>query len=184
VGPITLHIDPTTSPRPETFPSLEFEIVTISGVDNTLGMPIILPQIDNDMAKLVGGNGETFLENALYGRAGSILRAYEKAILKIYAQAFFSEVRFEVSEDNIEFKPVVSHSDDFVWPGHIVYDFEKDGDNKRFVRNKSKSVSQNSSGPFPGFLLPTGGDPPFTFGPSTTHKCVADVNCATIASQQ
>lgn len=62
VGAFVLKVDPSASPRPETFPPLEFEIVTISGVENTLGMPIILPQIDTDMAKLVGGNEDVVLE--------------------------------------------------------------------------------------------------------------------------
>lgn len=55
VGAIHLHIDPTGSPRPETFPPLEFETITIAGQVNILGQPIILPAIQMQNAKIVGG---------------------------------------------------------------------------------------------------------------------------------
>ena len=55
VGVIHLHIDPTGSPRLETFPPLEFETVTIAGQTNILGQPIILPAIQTQNAKIVGG---------------------------------------------------------------------------------------------------------------------------------
>ena len=55
VGHIHLRIDPTASPRPETFPSLEFETVTVSGQRNVLGQPIIIPALDTEGSKIVGG---------------------------------------------------------------------------------------------------------------------------------
>jgi hypothetical protein len=61
VGNIHLHIDPTTSPRLETFPPLEFETVTIAGNENILGQPIILPEIDMPNAKVVGGPEDVVL---------------------------------------------------------------------------------------------------------------------------
>ena len=49
-------IDPKNSPRPETFPPLEFEVVTVAGVTNVLGQPILIPALDTPSSKIVGGS--------------------------------------------------------------------------------------------------------------------------------
>jgi hypothetical protein len=54
VGHIHLLINPSTSPRPEKFPPLEFETVTVAGQRNTLGQPILIPAI-NPTCTVVGG---------------------------------------------------------------------------------------------------------------------------------
>jgi hypothetical protein len=64
VGTIHLIADGATSPRPETFPMLEFELVTISGQDNTVGMPILLPALDRANAQVCGGAQACVLEMA------------------------------------------------------------------------------------------------------------------------
>jgi hypothetical protein len=61
VGHIHLHIDPSNSPRPETFPPLAFETVTIAGQNNNLGQPILIPALDLDNSKIVGGNQDVAL---------------------------------------------------------------------------------------------------------------------------
>lgn len=61
VGHIHLHIDPAGSPRPETFAPLAFETVTIAGQENTLGQPILLPALDTEGSKIVGGNQDVTL---------------------------------------------------------------------------------------------------------------------------
>src|SRR5439155_15871801 len=55
VGPVVLVVDGSTSPRPERFPALEFELVTIAGHDNTVGMPIHIPALDTANAQTCGG---------------------------------------------------------------------------------------------------------------------------------
>ena len=45
VGDIVLYVDGSTSTRPETFPTLSFQMATIGGIDNRLGPPIFLPPI-------------------------------------------------------------------------------------------------------------------------------------------
>ncbi len=62
VGHIHLRIDPTNSPRPETFPPLEFETVTVAGQLNILGQPILLPALQIDSSKTVGGDQDVTLE--------------------------------------------------------------------------------------------------------------------------
>jgi hypothetical protein len=54
VGHIHLRINPATSPRPEKFPPLEFETVTVAGQRNVLGQPILIPAI-NPNCTVVGG---------------------------------------------------------------------------------------------------------------------------------
>ena len=62
VGRIHLRIDPTGSPRPETFTPLEFETVTVAGRVNTLGQPILIPALDTASSKIVGGTEDVTLE--------------------------------------------------------------------------------------------------------------------------
>ncbi|MDH5763131.1 MAG: PKD domain-containing protein, partial [Nitrospinota bacterium] len=74
VGPQVLHVDPSASPRPEMFPPLEFEVVTIAGIENTLDRPVILPQINIEGAKLVGGSEDVVLE--MKGVPGATLTVF------------------------------------------------------------------------------------------------------------
>lgn len=53
VGHIHLRADGITAQRPGTWPTLEFELVTIAGRDNTLGMPVYLLPLDIPKGLLV-----------------------------------------------------------------------------------------------------------------------------------
>jgi hypothetical protein len=66
VGAIHLHIDPSASPRSETFPPLAFETVTVAGQENTLGQPILIPALalDAESAQVVGGPQDVTLKMA------------------------------------------------------------------------------------------------------------------------
>lgn len=46
LGNVHLQVDGTTARRPGSWPSLEFELVVVPGIDNTLGMPIYLVELD------------------------------------------------------------------------------------------------------------------------------------------
>lgn len=61
VGQIHLHVDPSNSPRPETFPELAFVTVTVAGQNNILGQPILIPALDMENSKIVGGNQDVTL---------------------------------------------------------------------------------------------------------------------------
>lgn len=61
VGKIHLRIDPTNSPRPETFPPLAFETVTTAGQINILGQPIQIPALQTEGSKTVGGDQDVTL---------------------------------------------------------------------------------------------------------------------------
>ncbi|MBI4604569.1 MAG: carboxypeptidase regulatory-like domain-containing protein, partial [Planctomycetes bacterium] len=56
VGTMRLRIDGSTSTRPGTWPTLEFQITTIAGQDNGTGGPIRLPPVDRDHSFVVGGD--------------------------------------------------------------------------------------------------------------------------------
>jgi len=63
VGPIRLNADGSTATRPGNWPHLAFDVVTIAGVENTLGMPVyLLPIVDGPV---VGGDVpvDIFLDN-------------------------------------------------------------------------------------------------------------------------
>ena len=60
VGPVHLIADGTTAGTPGVleYPKLMYEITTISGADNTVGMPIYLVPLDLANAKRVGGDAD------------------------------------------------------------------------------------------------------------------------------
>jgi|GEM_PF-1446207 len=61
VGSIILFIDGSTSTRPESFPFLEFPLLTVAGQDNSLNGPIYLPPLDTENSKVVGGDEDVTL---------------------------------------------------------------------------------------------------------------------------
>jgi len=54
VGVFKLMIDGGTATRPGTWPTLEYDLITVSGQDNTVGMPIYLPLINPNNTVCVG----------------------------------------------------------------------------------------------------------------------------------
>ncbi|MGH8488731.1 MAG: MopE-related protein [Gammaproteobacteria bacterium] len=61
-GHIHLLIDPSSSPRPETFPPLAFETVTVAGQTNILGQPILIPALNTEESRIVGGDQDVTLK--------------------------------------------------------------------------------------------------------------------------
>jgi hypothetical protein len=78
VGFIHLLIDPSNSPRPETFPPLAFETVTVAGQTNILGQPILIPPLDTEGSKIVGGNQDVTLQ--MKGVAGLELTVFANSV--------------------------------------------------------------------------------------------------------
>jgi hypothetical protein len=77
VGHIHLRIDPSTSPRPEKFPPLEFETVTVAGQRNILGQPILIPAI-NPTCTVVGGPADVTV--AMQGVPGLNLTVFANSV--------------------------------------------------------------------------------------------------------
>ena len=61
VGTMHLEADGTTTTLPGTWPRLEFEITTVSGQDNDIGMPIRLLPLDPAGGAVVGGSQDVTL---------------------------------------------------------------------------------------------------------------------------
>jgi len=61
VGTIVLLVDGSTSTRPELFPFLAFQLMTVAGKDNTVGMPIYMPILDSENSQIVGGSQDVTL---------------------------------------------------------------------------------------------------------------------------
>ena len=78
VGLIHLRIDGSTSDRPETFPALEFETVTVAGQSNILGQPIAIPPLDDEGSKIVGGEQDVTL--TMKGVAGLELTVFANSV--------------------------------------------------------------------------------------------------------
>lgn len=57
VGAIRLVVDGSTTTRPGTWPVLEFDLATVSGRDNTVGMPIHLLPLDTDNRRVIPNGG-------------------------------------------------------------------------------------------------------------------------------
>jgi len=55
VGPIRLLIDGSTTTRPGVWPTLEYNLVTVAGQNNTVGGPIRLPVLDEGSSQIAGG---------------------------------------------------------------------------------------------------------------------------------
>jgi hypothetical protein len=74
VGTVHLGIGGATVTRPGTWPDLGYELVTISGRDNTLGKPLRLPQVDAGGRVWVGGDQDVVVP--MRGVAGASLTVF------------------------------------------------------------------------------------------------------------
>jgi hypothetical protein len=61
VGTVHLVLDGSTTSRDGEWPHLMFEMVTISGQNNTVGMPIYFPEVDYDGGKIAGNDEEVVI---------------------------------------------------------------------------------------------------------------------------
>lgn len=61
VGTVHLILDGNTTTRKGEWPHLMFEMVTVSGQDNTVGMPIYFPQVDYKGGKIAGKDKQVII---------------------------------------------------------------------------------------------------------------------------
>jgi hypothetical protein len=78
VGPVHLVVDASTTSRPGSYPSIEYNLVTVAGVSNTVGGPIYLPQNDTDSTRLVGGDEDVTLR--IKGVPGAELTVFANSV--------------------------------------------------------------------------------------------------------
>jgi hypothetical protein len=61
VGDLVLFIDGSTSTESDSYPTLSFQMTTLSGIDNQLPGPIFLPALDTDNSQVAGGDQDVIL---------------------------------------------------------------------------------------------------------------------------
>jgi hypothetical protein len=205
VGNVHLQADGTTAQRPGTWPSLEFEIVTVPGIDNTLGMPIHLVQLDTANSIFVdethGGtltlpdypgfsltvapNSATFPDGTRRGTVSVTSVHVDKVPM---VPNFGQQPRFIVTiqPPGVHFDPpaAVTHPNvDGLRPGEVTEIYSFDHDMGSFVATGTATVSEDGtvirSDPGMGIVKGgwhCGGNPS---GSGTTHNCPTCKKCVT-----
>jgi hypothetical protein len=167
VGDVHLVVDGSTAQRPGTWPDLEYEVVTVPGANNTLGMPIFLLPLDTAHAIFVdethGGtltlpeypgfsltvapNSATFPDGT---RRGTISVTVVHADKVPMVPNFGQQPRFIVTiqPPGVKFDPPaqVTHPNvDGLPPGHITELYSFDHDMGSFVATGTATVSADGT---------------------------------------
>lgn len=167
VGHIILHIDPTASPRPETFPQLEFETVTVAGQDNTLGQPILIPALQTDSSQIVGGpsdvvltmpgvagltltvfaNSTTFAGGAPTGQLTISQVHFDKVPMPPPSGTIFMPPAWTIQPAGVTFDPParITIPNDGLPPGRVIDIFQFDHALNQFINVGKGSVSDDGS---------------------------------------
>ena len=166
VGRIHLHIDPANSPRPETFPPLEFETVTVAGQTNILGQPISIPPLDTEGSKIVGGNEDvtltmkdvagleltvfansvTFPDGSRTGRLTISQVHLDKVPMPPPSGTFFMPPAWTIQPHGVEFDPParISIPNDGLPPGRVIDIFQFDHALNEFINVGKGTVSDDA----------------------------------------
>jgi hypothetical protein len=114
VGTITLIVDGKTSTRPERFPFLAFQMLTIAGQDNTVGMPIFMPPIDTAGARIVGGDQDVTLEMA--GVPGVAFTVFARSVTDEQGRPYVGPLSIsQVHADKVPMPPPNGTAPKLVW---------------------------------------------------------------------
>lgn len=114
VGTITLIVDGRTSTRPETFPFLAFQMLTIAGQDNTIGMPVFMPPLDTAGIKTVGGNQDVTLTMA--GVPGVAFTVFAHSVTDQQGQPYVGPLSIsQVHADKVPMPPPNGTAPKLVW---------------------------------------------------------------------
>ena len=123
VGAINLEIDGTTTSLPGTWPILHFEMTTISGQDNTIGMPIFLLPLDIENARVVGGPEDVTLEMA--NVPGLALTVFANSVTCPDGSSKCLAMITQVHRDKVPMPPPGGAAPRLVWtiqPSGILFD--------------------------------------------------------------
>lgn len=114
VGTITLIVDGRTSTRPEKFPFLAFQMLTIAGQDNTIGMPVFMPPLDTAGIKTVGGNDDVTLTMA--GVPGVAFTIFAHSVTDQQGQPYVGPLSIsQVHADKVPMPPPNGTAPKLVW---------------------------------------------------------------------
>lgn len=206
VGNGLLFIDGATSTRPETFPFLEFPIVTVVGQDNSLSGPIYLPPLDVDNSKVVGGDEDvvltmkgvpgvaytvfahsaTFPDGSKVGRL-TLSQVHADKVPMAPPNGTSPAVVGTLQPARVKFNPPIRiqvPNSSGLPSGQVVEVYSFDHDLEQFVSGGTARVSENASVIVsdPGFGLRVSGwhaAPPPPPPPTCADGCNSDNKCKT-----
>ena len=166
VGPVHLLIDPSESPREETFPPLAFETTTIAGQENSLGMPILIPAISVESAQIVGGdedvtltmpgvdgleltvyaNSVTFKDGSHIGPVSISQVHLDKVPMPPPSGTFFMPPAWTIQPGGTHFDPPakITIPNDGLEPGRVIEIYQFDHDLNQFVAAAKGTVSEDA----------------------------------------
>ncbi len=197
VGSIRLFVDGSTAPPPGVWPSLEFDIISIAGAENGVGMPIRLPPVSTqtESSKIVGGSQDVvltlsdvpgfqlkvFANSATFPGGAHVARltvtqvpATRVPMPAPNGSAF--TLAWTIQPPNVAFDPParIQVPNPGLPPGHVVEMFSFDHDAGQFVSIGSAAVSDDGAymAANPGFGISKTGWGGFT-PPPPPPACVA-----------
>ncbi len=103
VGSHHLVADGATSTRPGPWPRLAFQVEIISGIDNRLGSPVYIPQLDGAGFQVVGGAADVDLQ--LAGVSGFSLKVFANSVTFPNGATSGSMGVTQVSNDQVPMPP-------------------------------------------------------------------------------
>lgn len=167
MGALHLRVDGSTTTRPGVWPVLEFEINTISGQDNTIGMPIYLLPLDAENSKVVGGSQDVIL--TMKSVPGLSLTVFANSVTFRDGSKIGRVMVTQVHSDKVPMPPIGGAAPRLVWtvqpegttfnppakitypnlhnhrPGEVVDIFSFDHDLGQFVSVGTGTVSEDGS---------------------------------------
>ncbi len=211
IGSIVLFVDGSTSTRSDSFPFLEFPMVTVSGQDNNLGRPIFLPALDVDNSKIVGGDEDvtltlkgvpgvaytvfahsaTFPDGSKVGRL-TLSQVHADKVPMIPPNGTAPTLVGTLQPSRVKFNPPIRvqlPNTDAMAPGQVAELFSFHHDLEQFVSEGTMRVSPDGSVLVtdPGFGLTVsgwhggGGPPP---PPTCADGCKATNDCNTASCEK
>jgi hypothetical protein len=165
VGHIHLIIDPRDSPRPEVFPPLAFETVTVAGQENNLGQPILIPALDLSESQIVGGpqdvtikmpgvpgleltvfaNSATFRDGSRTGRVSITQVHLDKVPMAPPSGTIFMPPAWTIQPPGVQFDPParITIPNDGMPAGRMIDIFQFDHDLNQFVNVGKGTTSED-----------------------------------------
>lgn len=113
VGTLHFEVDATTTTRPGTWPVLHFVVTTVSGQDNTIGMPIFVLTIDTPSARIVGGPEDVTLN--MSNVAGVELTVFANSVTCLDGSHQCAVSISQVHNDKVPMPPLEGAAPRLIW---------------------------------------------------------------------
>ncbi len=113
VGNIKLEVNATTTTLPGQWPMLMFVLTTVSGQDNTIGMPIFVVALDAAHAKMAGGDQDVTLE--MTNVTGAQLTVFAHSVTCPDGSSQCPIMISQVHNDKVPMPPLAGQNPPMVW---------------------------------------------------------------------